>query len=117
MTVLWDAAAVESVVKSDGFLDRLDPGGIHVCVSTGSHAQHGSTYVEAPVFGRPDAAIAKKLWILLAGPQMARDRVRPLITSMGAQGILDFGEDVGAATVVKLVGNFLIILAGLAAVT
>jgi 3-hydroxyisobutyrate dehydrogenase-like beta-hydroxyacid dehydrogenase len=122
VTVLWDAAAVESVVTSDGFLDRLGPGGIHVCMCTGSaetakrlaalHAEHGSTYVEAPVFGRPEAAVAKKLWILLAGPGMAKDRVRPLITAMGAQGIFDFGEEVGAATVVKLVGNFLIISAG-----
>ena len=30
---------------------------------------------------------------------------------MGAQGIFDFGEEVGAATLVKLVGNFLIISA------
>ena len=31
---------------------------------------------------------------------------------MGGQGIFDFGEEVGAATLVKLVGNFLIASAG-----
>ena len=31
---------------------------------------------------------------------------------MGAQGIFDFGEDVGAGTIVKLVGNFMIASAG-----
>jgi 3-hydroxyisobutyrate dehydrogenase-like beta-hydroxyacid dehydrogenase len=31
---------------------------------------------------------------------------------MGAQGIFDFGEEVGAATLVKLVGNYLIVSAG-----
>jgi len=31
---------------------------------------------------------------------------------MGGQGIFDFGEQVGAATLVKLVGNFLISSAG-----
>jgi 3-hydroxyisobutyrate dehydrogenase-like beta-hydroxyacid dehydrogenase len=31
---------------------------------------------------------------------------------MGAQGLFDFGEEVGAATLVKLVGNFLIVSAG-----
>jgi 3-hydroxyisobutyrate dehydrogenase-like beta-hydroxyacid dehydrogenase len=31
---------------------------------------------------------------------------------MGGQGIFDFGEEIGAATLVKLVGNFLIISAG-----
>jgi 3-hydroxyisobutyrate dehydrogenase-like beta-hydroxyacid dehydrogenase len=30
---------------------------------------------------------------------------------MGGQGIFDFGEEIGAATTVKLVGNFLIISA------
>ena len=31
---------------------------------------------------------------------------------MGGQGIFDFGEEIGAATLVKLVGNFLIVSAG-----
>jgi 3-hydroxyisobutyrate dehydrogenase-like beta-hydroxyacid dehydrogenase len=31
---------------------------------------------------------------------------------MGGQGIFDFGEEVGAANIVKLVGNFLITSAG-----
>jgi 3-hydroxyisobutyrate dehydrogenase-like beta-hydroxyacid dehydrogenase len=120
-TVLWDDAALESVVTSDGFLERLGPGGIHVSMSTvlpetarrlaALHTQHGCAYLEAPVFGRPEAAVARKLWIPVAGAQSAKDRVRPLLEAMGAQGIFDFGETVGAATVVKLVGNFLIISA------
>ncbi len=69
------------------------------------HAQHGCAYVEAPVFGRPEAAVARKLWIPVAGAQSAKDRVRPLLEAMGGQGIFDFGEAVGAATVVKLVGT------------
>jgi 3-hydroxyisobutyrate dehydrogenase-like beta-hydroxyacid dehydrogenase len=76
------------------------------------HAQHGSVYVEAPIFGRPEAAVARNLWIPFAGPQQAKERVRPLLKAMGGQGIFDFGEEVGAATLVKLVGNFLIISAG-----
>jgi 3-hydroxyisobutyrate dehydrogenase-like beta-hydroxyacid dehydrogenase len=121
VTVLWDAAAVESMVTSEGFLDRLRPGGIHISMCTGSpetarrlaalHADHGSVYVEAPVFGRPEAAVARKLWIPVSGPQAAKDRVNPLLTAMGAQGIFDFGEEIGAATMVKLAGNFLIISA------
>jgi 3-hydroxyisobutyrate dehydrogenase-like beta-hydroxyacid dehydrogenase len=75
-------------------------------------AQNGCTYVEAPIFGRPEAAVGHQLWIPLAGPQSAKERVRPLLTAMGAQGIFDFGEEVGAATLVKLVGNFLITSAG-----
>jgi 3-hydroxyisobutyrate dehydrogenase-like beta-hydroxyacid dehydrogenase len=121
VTVLWDDAALESVVTSDGFLERLGPGGVHVSMSTvlpetarrlaALHARHGCIYVEAPVFGRPEAAVARKLWIPVAGAQAAKDRVRPLLEAMGGLGIFDFGEAVGAATVVKLAGNFLIISA------
>jgi 3-hydroxyisobutyrate dehydrogenase-like beta-hydroxyacid dehydrogenase len=76
------------------------------------HAQHGSVFIEAPIFGRPEAAVAQQLWIPFAAPQSAKERVRPLLKAMGGQGIFDFGEAVGAATLVKLVGNFLIGSAG-----
>ncbi len=118
VTLLWDGASVESVVMSDGFLEQLGPGGIHLAMSTilpetakklaAIHAEHGSVYIEALIFGRPEAAVAQQLWIPFAGPQGAKERVRPLLKAMGAQGSFDFGEGVGAATLVKLVGNFLI---------
>jgi 3-hydroxyisobutyrate dehydrogenase-like beta-hydroxyacid dehydrogenase len=121
-TLVWDDAALESVVMSNGFLEHLGPGGIHLSMSTvlpetskklaAIHAQHGCAYVEAPIFGRPEAAVAHQLWIPVAGPVLAKERVRPLLTAMGAQGIFDFGEEAGAATLVKLVGNFLIASAG-----
>src|SRR2546421_11248479 len=76
------------------------------------HAQYGCANVAAPTFARPAAAVAHQLWIPVAGPQSAKERIRPLLTAMGAQGIFDFGEEVGAATLVKLVGNFLIASAG-----
>ena len=112
--------ALEEIVMSPGFLERLGPGGIHLSMSTVSpetsrklaqlHAQHGSIYLAAPVFGRPEAAAAQKLWICLAGPQLARERVQPVLKALG-QGIFDFGEDPGAANIVKLCGNFLILSA------
>ena len=117
-TIVWDDAALESVVTSDGFLKQLGSGGIHLSMSTvlpetskklaAMHAQYDCAYVEAPIFGRPEAAVARNLWIPFAGPQQAKERVRPLLSAMGGQGIFDFGEEVGAATLVKLVGNFLI---------
>jgi 3-hydroxyisobutyrate dehydrogenase-like beta-hydroxyacid dehydrogenase len=117
-TIVWDDAALESVVMSDGFVEHLGPNGIHLSMSTvlpetakrlaAMHAQHGCVYIEAPIFGRPEAAVAQKLWIPFAGPQSAKERVRPLLQAMGGQGLFDFGEEVGAATLVKLVGNFLI---------
>lgn len=121
-SIVWDDAALESVVMSDGFLESLGPGGIHVAMSTVSpetskklaaiHAQHDCAYVEAPVFGVPEAAVARNLWIPFAGPQQAKERVRPILEAMGGRGIFDFGEEVGAANIVKLVGNFLIVSAG-----
>lgn len=121
-TIVWDDAALESVVMSDGFLERLGPGGIHLSMSTvlpetskklaAIHAQHDCVYIDATVFGRPEAAVARNLWIPFAGPQQAKERVRPLLKAMGGQGIFDFGEEVGAANIVKLVGNFLIVSAG-----
>ncbi len=118
ISLLWDDASVLEVVKSDGFLERLGDG-VHISMTTmtpeGSaavadlHAAHGSALVEAPIFGRPEAAAGKQLWIPYAGPAAATTRARPILEACGARGVFDFGEQVGAATTVKLVGNFMII--------
>src|ERR1700694_3691077 len=116
VTVVADDDALHDVLMSDGFLERLGVGGVHVMMSTISpalsqsvadlHRQHGSFYVEAPVFGRPEAAAARELWICTAGPADAKARVRPLLQAL-SQGIYDFGETFGAALTVKLCGNFM----------
>lgn len=116
VTVVSDDAALEEVVMSEGFLTSLGAGGIHISMSTVSpaiakslaalHTQHGSFFVEAPVFGRPEAAAAQLLWICTAGSVEAKARVRPVLEAMG-QGIFDFGTEIGAALTVKLCGNFL----------
>jgi 3-hydroxyisobutyrate dehydrogenase-like beta-hydroxyacid dehydrogenase len=118
VTMLADDRAVEAVALRDRELDeRLGPGGIHLSMSTISpktarklaeqHAQHGVAYVAAPVFGRPEAAAAGKLWVCLSGLREAKKRIQPIVDSFG-HGSFDFGEDPGAANVVKLCGNFLI---------
>jgi 3-hydroxyisobutyrate dehydrogenase-like beta-hydroxyacid dehydrogenase len=118
VSVLWDEDSVRGIIESPGFLDTLGPDGVHISVSTigpeaaprlaALHVAHGSHYVEAPVFGRPDAAVAKKLFFPIAGASQAKARARPLLEAMGAQAIYDFGATVGPAGAVKLVGNFLI---------
>jgi 3-hydroxyisobutyrate dehydrogenase-like beta-hydroxyacid dehydrogenase len=120
VSLLWDDASVEAIVRSDDFLTRLGTG-VHVSMTTLSpegsrrlmelHAEHGSAMVEAPIFGRPEAAVAKKLWVVAAGQKAAKDRVRPILEAAGAQGVFDFGEQGGAALAVKLIGNMLIISA------
>ena len=115
-----DNALEEIVVGDGGFGAALGQGGVHVSMSTVSpatarrlvelHGRYGSTYVAAPVFGRPEAAAARKLWVCAAGAQAAKERVRPVLEALG-QGIYDLGEDPGGANVVKLAGNFLILSA------
>jgi 3-hydroxyisobutyrate dehydrogenase-like beta-hydroxyacid dehydrogenase len=116
ITMVANDQELEEIVINPDFLERLGPGGIHLSMSTVSpetsrklaqlHTQHGSTYLAAPVFGRPDAAAAQKLWICISGPNNAKERVQPVLKVLG-QGIFDFGEDPGAANIVKLCGNFL----------
>jgi 3-hydroxyisobutyrate dehydrogenase-like beta-hydroxyacid dehydrogenase len=116
--MLANDQALESVVFGDkSFPERLRPHGIHLSMSTVSprlarrladhHKQHEVDYVAAPVFGRPEAATERKLWICLSGPEAAKQRVRPILNTLG-QGIFDFGEEPASANVVKLAGNFLL---------
>jgi 3-hydroxyisobutyrate dehydrogenase-like beta-hydroxyacid dehydrogenase len=118
ITMLADDAAVESIVIGDNAVAaRLGSGGIHVSMSTIApatarklaqyHHQRGSTYVAAPVFGRPDNAAQRQLVICTSGAAAAKDKVRPLLDAMG-RAVFDFGEEPGAANVAKLCGNFLI---------
>ena len=115
-----DAALLETTLGPHGFADRLGAGGLHISMSTVSpetsrrladeHAQRGSMFLSAPVFGRPEAAAARKLWICQSGSAAAKQRAKPILEALG-QGIQDFGDDVGAANVAKLSGNFLILSA------
>ncbi|AOU97670.1 6-phosphogluconate dehydrogenase [Acidihalobacter yilgarnensis] len=116
ISMLADDAAVEGLFD-DQLLARLGPGGLHLSMSTlgpatatrlaERHKAHGVDYVACPVFGRPDAARAGKLWLCLSGPASARTRLETLLAAMG-QGVYEFGDDPAAANVTKLAGNFLI---------
>ena len=115
-----DAALLDVTLGDSGFADRLGAGGLHISMSTVSpetshhlaaeHAKRGSLWLSAPVFGRPEAAAAQKLWICQSGAANAKARAKPLLEAMG-QAIHDFGDEPGAANVVKLSGNFLILSA------
>ncbi|MGO8946535.1 MAG: NAD(P)-dependent oxidoreductase [Ktedonobacterales bacterium] len=118
ITSLTNDDAVEEVMLGErGFLDRLGEGGLHLSTSTiapataarlaALHQQHDSTYLAAPVLGRPEAIAAGQLWIMLAGPTAAKQRAQPVLRALG-QGIFDFGERPEAANVVKLALNFLL---------
>jgi 3-hydroxyisobutyrate dehydrogenase-like beta-hydroxyacid dehydrogenase len=112
-----DEVVREAVLGEDGILKTLPKGALHISMSTISpdtaellsvkHQQTGSTYLAAPVFGRPEAAAAKKLWICVSGSQPAKDAAKAILENLG-QGIIDFGESAGGANVVKIAGNFMI---------
>ena len=118
VTMLADDHAEEEMsLAQRSFVEKLGRGGVHVALSTIApatarrlaehHAKHGVEYVAAPVFGRPEAAAAKRLWVCASGNATARNRVAPLLAAIG-QGTFEFGDDPGTANVVKLCGNFLI---------
>jgi 3-hydroxyisobutyrate dehydrogenase-like beta-hydroxyacid dehydrogenase len=118
VSMLADDAALEELVAGDDALaERLGQGGIHISMSTVApattreladvHRRAGSTLVAAPVFGRPDAAAAKRLWICVSGPASAKAAAQPVLEALG-QRVYDFGEVTEAANVAKISGNFLI---------
>ncbi len=117
-SMLADDAAVEAVTLGEhGLLTGLAPGAVHVSSSTISlalstrlasvHAAAKRDYVSAPVFGRPEAAAAKQLWVLAAGAPQAVELCLPALQAIG-RGVTRLGDEPPAANVVKLTGNFLI---------
>ncbi|TLU98060.1 NAD(P)-dependent oxidoreductase [Dyadobacter luticola] len=116
ISVLADDAVLEDVFSME-LIEKLGKGGIHISMSTISpetarqlskiHDWYGSTYVGAPIFARPDAVKAKVGNIAISGKSDAREAVKPILQTF-VKGIFDFGEDPGAANVVKLAGNFMI---------
>jgi 3-hydroxyisobutyrate dehydrogenase-like beta-hydroxyacid dehydrogenase len=118
VTMLADDTAVESTVLAPGgVLESLPRGAAHISMSTISvvlshrlaeqHGKHGQQYIAAPVFGRPDAAEAGKLFIAAAGDKQAVERFRPVLEALG-QRLFVVGDKAEMANVVKLSGNFMI---------
>ncbi len=118
ITMLADDAVLEEVTTGkDGILNALQKGGLHISMSTVSpgiserlttaHKNAGSNYLTAPVFGRPEAAAAKKLFICVSGDAASKETAKPILQCIG-QVVFDFGEDTGGANVVKIIGNFMI---------
>ncbi len=119
VTMVANDAALEAVTLGvEGIASGLGSGGVHLSMSTVSpqlarcladvHREHGSHYVAAPVLGRPAAAAAGKLFILLSGSAEAKERVASLLAVMG-QATRDLGDDPTQGHVAKLAANFMIL--------
>lgn len=120
-TMLADDAALLSVLAGpDGLLAGMARNTLHVSLSTiavatadrvaSMHAAHGQRFMSAPVFGRPDAAAAAKLFIVAAGAAADIDEAEPLLSNIG-QRVFRVGEKPSQANLVKLCGNFTILAA------
>ena len=75
------------------------------------HKAQGQHYLASPVFGRPEAAAARKLNFVISGDAAIRQQITPLLKDAGGAGVWDFGDALTAANTVKLCGNFLIVAA------
>ena len=118
ISMLANDEAVEAVTFSDsGILGSLRPGAVHVSCSTISvdlarrlteaHAEAGQRFVSAPVFGRPEAAAARKLFVVAAGEPELLQALSPVFDAVGQRTFV-VAEEPSTANLVKLSGNFLI---------
>jgi 3-hydroxyisobutyrate dehydrogenase-like beta-hydroxyacid dehydrogenase len=117
-TMLANDEALEGVVFGrGGVLASLPKGAAHISSSTISvalsqrlskaHEAAAQRYVAAPVFGRPEAAAAAKLFIVTGGVPEVVETFMPLFQAIG-QRTFRMSEKPEAANLVKLSGNFLI---------
>ncbi len=120
-TMLADDAALEAVLAGDnGLFAGLRPGALHISMSTiavatadriaATHLARGQHFLCAPVFGRPEAAAAAKLFVVAAGDPSDFQAASPLFGSI-SQRVFYLGDKPSAASLVKLCGNFMILSA------
>ena len=120
-SMLADDTALSDVLYGEnGILAGLKAGALHVSMSTiavvtaeniaARHAERQQRFLAAPVFGRPDAAAAAKLFVVTSGALADLERARPLFAAI-SQRVFHVGETPSAANLVKLAGNFMILSA------
>jgi 3-hydroxyisobutyrate dehydrogenase-like beta-hydroxyacid dehydrogenase len=120
-SMLADDAALNAVLSGDdGVLAGLKAGALHISMSTiavgtaedvaARHAERRQRFLAAPVFGRPDAATAAKLFVVAAGAPADLESARPLLAAI-SQRVFHVGKTPSAANLVKLCGNFMILAA------
>lgn len=118
MTMLADDAAVESVVFGKShILECLPKRAVHISCSTisvkfaerlaAAHHNAGQQFLSAPVFGRPEAAAAAKLFVVVGGAAATVQQFMPLFEAIGQRTFVMSAKP-EAANLVKLSGNFLI---------
>jgi len=112
--MLADGAAIEAAMTGDGGgLPALGPDAVWLQMSTVGApaadrlgrlaAEHGVTYVDAPVLGSRGPADAGELVVLASGPDGIRDRCAPVFDALGRRTVWVGGA--GAGSRLKVVVN------------
>jgi 3-hydroxyisobutyrate dehydrogenase-like beta-hydroxyacid dehydrogenase len=112
-----DDAVEEITLGGGGVIKVLRENAIHLSMSTitvalsevltEAHHTVGQHFVAAPVLGRPEAAAAGKLFIVVAGEQEPVNRCKPLFDDLGQKTFI-VDQFPPKANLVKLSGNFLV---------
>ncbi len=113
-----DEATRQTVFGETGILAGLSEDGIHVSMGTISvscakemtkeYSEQGKAFASATVLGRPDAAAAGKLSVILAGNSEACKKIKPIVSTFGKQ-TFEVGEEAYLANIAKLGNNFLLV--------
>ena len=117
ITMLADDASVEAVWITSGLLQKLPATAIHLNMASVSlrlgqrldalHRGHGTQYVSAPVFGRPEFAARGELDVIAAGAPSAIARCEPLFKVLGRRWF-NVAAEAPKANAVKVARNFLL---------
>lgn len=116
ITMLANDQAVRDTMLGDA-INTLPAGAVHMCTSTisvafskelaAAHAARDQGYIATPVLGRPEAAAAKQLWVMAAGPKDQVERCRPLMDAIG-RGVSIMGDEPWQANLTKIAANFML---------
>jgi 3-hydroxyisobutyrate dehydrogenase-like beta-hydroxyacid dehydrogenase len=117
VSMLADDRAVQAVWVEQKLIDRLPPSALHLNMASiglelarqlgEAHARQGCSYVAAPVFGRPEVALAGELDIVAAGAAEAVRRCEPLFGVLGRRWF-HVGNEPHQANIVKIARNFML---------
>jgi 3-hydroxyisobutyrate dehydrogenase-like beta-hydroxyacid dehydrogenase len=112
-----DAALLEVVTKTDGLLQSLPKGGIHICAGTHSvaaiqnvkklHETAGQILIATPMLGRPELVASGQAGMLVAGNKDAVARCRALFEAIPRR-TFEAGTDPVAAAAIKIANNFVL---------
>jgi 3-hydroxyisobutyrate dehydrogenase len=111
--VLADADVEDVLLRSDGVLSGMSPGGVVAIHSTvhpdtcvrlaGTAADHGIALIDAPVSGGGPAAAVRKLLVMAGGEEEPVNRCRAVFETF-ADPVIHLGP-VGSGQVAKLINN------------